>query len=116
MNKSKFKIIMNERARIQQDAQDNDYLGIEICCKETIDIIKEDISSFIVFLKEECNAQDFLFITEWFDELASSIKSQELFTCLRLLIKNRFTEENQKYHIEKDLDDAIKNYGGGILP
>ena len=51
MNKSKFKIIMNERARIQQDAQDNDYLGIEICCKETIDIIKEDISGFIVFFK-----------------------------------------------------------------
>lgn len=115
MNKNKFEKVMNERARIQQDTQDNDYIGIEICCKEIINIIKEDISGFIIFLKEECSAQDFLFITEWFNELASSIKSQELFTCLRLLIRNRFPEENQKYHIEKDIDDAIKYYGNGMI-
>ena len=115
MNVDIFEKVMNERARIQQDTQDNDYIGIEICCKETIDIIKEDISGFIIFLKEECSTQDFLFISEWFNELASSIKSQELFTCLRLLIRNRFPEENQKYHIEKDLDDAIKYYGNGMI-
>lgn len=50
MNVDIFEKVMNERARIQQDTQDNDYIGIEICCKETIDIIKEDISGFIIFL------------------------------------------------------------------
>lgn len=115
MKKHKFDEIMVERFRIMKETQDNDYIGIEMCCSDTIKLIQADLSGFITFLKTECSSQDFLFITEWFDEFVEQIKSQELIDAFRETMEARFPEETKKYHIDEDLEEALKYYGDGSL-
>lgn len=115
MNKSKYEKIMAERYRIMKETYDNDYIGIEMCCSDMISLIKEDTTGFISFLKTDCSSQDYLFITEWFEEFVSTIKSQELIDAFRETIKTRFMKENLKYNIEQDLNEAIEYCGNGII-
>lgn len=115
MNRTKFSQIMKERTRIFDECQDNWGDGIEMCCKETIKVIKEDIPGFIDFLETDCSAQDYLFITDWFDEFVFEMQSQELVDAFRRTMQTRFLEENMKYNIEQDLDEAINYYGNGII-
>lgn len=115
MNKHKFDEIMTERTRILKETQDNDYIGIDMCCSDMIKLIKEDIPGFISFLKTDCSSQEYLFITECFDEFVDQIKSQELIDAFRDTMVARFPEETQEYHIDKDLEEALKYYGDGSL-
>ncbi len=115
MNKDQFNKIMQERARITKDSQDNDDVGIDMCCNAAIKLIKEDLPGFITFLKTECSSRDYLYITEWFDEFVEQIKSQKLIDAFRDTMKNRFPKETAKYNIDQDLDEAIKYYGKGVL-
>lgn len=72
-------------------------------------------SGFISFLKTNCSSQDYLFITECFDEFVDQIKSQELINAFRETMEARFPEETQKYHIDEDLEEALQYYGDGSL-
>lgn len=102
---------MKERKRILVECQENWGYGIDICCRETIAIIQEDLPGFIEYLKTECSSEDYLFITEWFDEFVSIIKSQELIDAFRETMTTRFSKENEKYNIDKDLQEAIDYFG-----
>lgn len=115
MNRIKLREIMKERYRILIECEDNWGDGIDMCCRDTMAVISEDIPGFITFLKTECSSQDYLFITEWFDEIVEQIKSQELIDAFRETMEVRFPEETQKYHIDKDLEEALKYYGDGFL-
>lgn len=115
MDKIKFKNTMKERYRILTECEDNWGDGIDLCCKDAIAVIADDIPGFINYLKTECASQDYLFITEWLDEIVDAIKSQELIDAFRETMNFRFLEENQKYHIEQDLEDALKFYGDGTI-
>lgn len=113
MDKSKYEEIMKERYWIRKYIEDN--YGLGEWCNELIEIIKEDIPGFIDFLKTECSSKDFLFITDWFEEFVQEIRSQELVDAFRETLHTRFAKENEEYHIERELDMAIEDYGNGEL-
>ena len=79
-----------------------------------VSVIK-DINGFFSYLKSDCTSKEFLYITDWFDELVDQKISQELIDAFRETMKTRFLEETHKEHIEKDLEEAIKYYGNGFL-
>ena len=113
MDKQKYLEIMKERNRICVECQDDWWDGIEKCCKDMMDVVKQDIPGFILFLKTECSSRDYLFITVWFDEFMENIGSQELVDAFRETMNSKFISENQEYNIKQDLDEAIEYYGGG---
>jgi len=115
MNCEKLLKVMKERDRIWKECQDNWDDGISNCCNETIAIIKEDIPGFIKYLKRDCSSRDFLYITDWFDELIEAIPSQELIDAFRYIMNNKFIEENKQYNIARDLKEAIEHYGKGRI-
>lgn len=113
MDKSKYEEIMKERYWIRKYIEDN--CGLGKWCNALIKIIKEDIPGFIDFLKTECSSEDYLLITEYFDEFVQEIRSQELVDAFRETMHTRFAKENEKYHIDNDLAIALKYYGKGEL-
>ena len=98
---------MYERKRIWKETQDNWYDGIIIWTNQLIGIIREDIPGFIKYLKEECSSEDFLYISDMFEEIFAAVTSHDLVAAFRDVLKTRFKMEDNQYNISKDLDEAI---------
>ena len=73
--------------------------GIEMCWKEEVKILSEDIPSTIEYLKNECTADEFVWISEIIDDLAEKTKSRELVECYKSLMA-KFPEEAKRYHVD----------------
>lgn len=106
---------MVERERIWTECEDNWAEGIDRCANDAIAVIKEDVNGFISYLKSDCTRQDYLYITDWFDEIIQEIKSQDLVDAFRETTENRFPAENREFNISRDLDEAIEEYGEGLV-
>ena len=87
-----------------------------MCWKEEVEILSEDIPSTVEYLKNECTADEFVWISEIIDDLAEKTRSRELVECYKSLM-GKFPEESKRYHVdfciecaEDFLEDTVKDF------
>lgn len=95
MDVQKFREVIRRR---NETHDEYDY-GVEMCTKEEIQILSEDIPSTIEYLKNECTADEFVWISEIIDDLAEKTRSRELIECYKNLM-NKYLEETKEYYID----------------
>jgi len=84
----------------QREETDDEWdYGLEQCWKKEIEILSEDIPSTIEFLKNECTAEEYSWISEVIDDVVDKLPSKELVQCYTELMA-KFPEECQKYNIK----------------
>ncbi len=112
MDVQKFKEVIRRR---KETHDEYDY-GVEMCNKEEIQILAEDIPSTIEYLKNDCTADEFVWISEIIDDLAEKTKSRELVECYKNLM-NKYSEETKEYYIgfciecaEDFLQDTVEDF------
>lgn len=94
MNIQKFREVINKRAATSDEYE----FGVEQCWKEEIALLMEDIASSIEFLKNDCTADEFSWISEVLDDIAERTGSEEFVECYKSLML-KFPEECIKYNI-----------------
>ena len=94
MDVQKFKEVIKTR---NETDDEYDY-GVEMCDKEEIQILAEDIPSTIEYLQNQCTADEFVWISEVIDDLAEKTRSRELIECYKSLMA-KFPEETKEYYI-----------------
>lgn len=98
MNIEAFRDVLKERRRIMIETQDEWDYGIEQCWEQMVQILTEDIPSSIEYLKNECTADEYSWISEVLDDIAEQTGSVEFIACYREQME-RFPEESEKYNI-----------------
>ena len=105
MDVIKFREVIRERSEMSDEWS----LGIEQCWKKEIEILSQDIPSTIEYLKNECTADEYSWISEIIDDLAESTQSKELIEVYKnLMIK--YPDEYKKHNISssnKFAEDAL---------
>ena len=95
MDVQRFKEVIKKR---KETHDEYDY-GVEMCDKEEIQILSEDIPSTIEYLKNDCTADEFVWISEIIDDLAEKTRNRELMECYKSLM-GKFPEESKRYHVD----------------
>lgn len=104
----KFRDIIRQREEIDDEW---DY-GVEQCWKQEIAILTEDIPTTIEYLKNECTAHEYSWISEVLDDIVGMIPSTELVQCYKDLMA-KFPEECSKYNIAGSIKNAEAILKGG---
>jgi len=112
MDVQKFKEVIRRR---KETHDEYDY-GVEMCNKEEIQVLAEDIPSTIEYLKNDCTADEFVWISEIIDDLAEKTRNRELMECYKSLM-NKYSEETKEYYIgfciecaEDFLQDTVEDF------
>lgn len=94
MDVQKFREVLKKR---DETHDEYDY-GLEMCWKEEVEILSEDIPSTIKYLKNDCTEDEFSWISEIIEDLAEKTRSRELIECYKSLMA-KFPEETKEYYI-----------------
>lgn len=101
MDVVKFREVIRERSEMSDEWS----FGIEQCWKKEIEILSQDIPSTIEYLKNECTADEYGWISEIIDDLAESTQSKELIGVYKsLMIK--YPDEYKKHNISSSIKFA----------
>jgi hypothetical protein len=103
MNIEKFREVIAELNYVEEISQGEDYFTTEKCWKKEIEILSEDIPSTIEFLKNECTADEYMWISEVIEDVIDINPSNELVDCYESL-REKFPEVYQKYNIAGVVD------------
>ena len=98
MNIEKFREVIARRIYVEEISCGEWVDGIEECLEKEIEILSEDIPTTIEFLKTECTADEYIWISEVIDDVIDKIPSKELVKCYKLLMI-KFPNEYQTYNI-----------------
>ena len=96
-----YKEIIQKRAEIDPEW----HTEIEKIWSKMIVLFSEDISNTILFLKTECTGDEFVWLSEIFEEIAEKTQSKEFINCLYETAQ-KFPDETNKYNIISFIDDA----------
>lgn len=100
-----FRKIIKQREYVEEISCGEWADGIEECCKQEISILSEDIPGAIAFLKTECTASEYSWISEIIDDLAARTQSRELIETYKSLMA-KFPEECRTYNIAEIIQFA----------
>lgn len=78
---------------------------IESCWKKEIEILCEDVPSTIEYLKHDCTADEYSWISEVIDNIAETTQNRELIECYKSLT-TKFKDECKKYNIMGSIECA----------
>lgn len=105
MDVVKFREVIRERSEMSDEWS----FGIEQCWKKEIEILSQDIPSTTEYLKNECIADEYGWISEIIDDLAESTQSKELIEVYKsLMIK--YPDEYKKHNVSSSIkfaEDAL---------
>ena len=107
MNIERFREVIKRRTECHSEW----YEGIEQCWKQEIELLSEDIQSTIAYLKNECTAEEYSWISEVIDDLAEKTQNRELIECYKELM-TKFPNECAKYNISGSIsfaEDALRS-------
>lgn len=93
-----FRKVILERERLDQISNYDNDDEIEKCWEKEVEILKEDISTTIKFLENECTSMEYVWISEIIDDLVEETCSQELLNSYKALA-NKYPEEYKEYNI-----------------
>ncbi len=68
-------------------------------------LFSDDIEKTNLFIKTDCTADEFVWLSEIFEEIAEKTKSKEFINCLYETLK-KFPDETEQYNIISFIDDA----------
>ena len=111
MDVQKFREVIRRR---KETHDEYDY-GVEMCWKEEIEILSEDVPSTVAYLKNECTADEFAWICEIIDDLAVKTRSREIVEAYKNLGKKypdmakTFSFEFCASYAEEALEIALQN-------
>ena len=103
MNIEKFKKVIQDHEQTHDEWQ----YGVEQCWKKEVEILTEDIPSTIEFLKNDCSANEYSWISEVLDEIVMNSQNYEILKIYKGLM-NKFPDECIKYNIEECVKNAEK--------
>ena len=101
INIQKFKAIIHEREQTDDEWAE----GVQKCQEELVSVLCEDFDSTLQYLRSECTADEFSWISEVFDEIAIRTQSREFIAVLRILAE-KYPEETEEYNIIPFIDSA----------
>ena len=105
MDVVKFREVIRERSEMSDEWS----FGIEQCWKKEIEILSQDIPSTIEYLKNECTADEYGWISEIIDNLVENTQSKEIIGAYKnLMIK--YPDEYKKHNISSSIkfaEDAL---------
>ncbi len=93
--------VLSRRMAIEPE----DASSAEECIQEEISILCEDIDQTIDYFEKRCSAEEFVWLSEVFEEVQSTLKSEKLRQCL-LSTADRFPDETKEYNIRYFIDDT----------
>ena len=111
MDVQRFKEVIHKR---NETDDEYDY-GVEMCWKEEIEILSEDVPSTVAYLKNDCTADEFAWICEIIDDLAVKTQSREIVEAYKNLgskypdMAKTFSFEFCVAYAEEALEIALKN-------
>ena len=82
--------------------------GMERCWKELTDALTQDFETTKRFLMEECDAEEYLLVSEVYDDIVFKTQSLDYVDLLRESMRH-FPDLAKEYNLEKDLDIAVKS-------
>lgn len=101
MDVQKLKDVILER----ENTNDEYDYGIEQCHKKMINIITQDPEGTIAFLKSECTASEFSWLSEIFDEIVTATNNRGIVDALYFLLE-KYPEESKTYNIRTFVESA----------
>lgn len=113
MNVELFREIIARREYVEEISQGEWAEGIEECWKQEIRTLSEDISGTIEFLKSECTASEYSWLSEIIDELAAQTQSRELVETYKAMMA-KFPEECELYNIAVSVQFAEEALEEGV--
>lgn len=97
----KFREVIKQR----EETDDEWTWGVEQCWKQEIELLAEDIQSTIDFLKNQCTADEYSWISEVLDDVVDLVPNKEFVQCYKELM-SKFPEECVKYNIIGSIESA----------
>lgn len=98
---TKFDELIKKREKIVGDVDfDNDPVILDM-----IALMTNDIKQTIHFLDTDCTEDEFIWLSEIFDEIAEKTKSKEFIEALRR-VATKYPEAVKKYNIKYFIDTA----------
>ncbi|MBR4629478.1 MAG: hypothetical protein IKO57_03405 [Treponema sp.] len=88
----------------------NNKIGLEVYWQQNLwwehaaDFAAQHIAETINFIKNDCSAEEFISLSEIFDDITEKTKSKEFVDCIEEVAK-KFPKECEKYYLQ----DNIKN-------
>lgn len=105
MDVVKFREVIRERSEMSDEWS----FWIEQCWKKEIEILSQDIPSTIEYLKNECTADEYGWISEIIDDFAENTQSKEVIEVYKnLMIK--YPDEYKKHNVSSSIkfaEDAL---------
>ena len=84
---------------------DECYWQLDEYNEEFSSAMSNNLSETLNFIKNDCTADDFSWLSEIFDEIAEKTKSREFIDCIKETA-NKFPEECAKYNIAGSIESA----------
>ncbi len=79
--------------------------GVQQCWNEEIEILTNNIEETIWFLENECTADEFVWLSEIFDDVAEKTQSRLFVDCL-YRVAEKYRTECEKYNVIGNLKYA----------
>jgi hypothetical protein len=111
MNIELFREIIERREYVEEISHGEWADGIEDCWKQEISVLSEDVPGTIAFLKSECTASEYSWMSEVIDDLVAKTQSRELVEVYKSLM-TKFPEECETYNIAGSVqfaEEALDN-------
>ena len=99
MKVDEFRRVIQERIRCHNEWT----YGIEKCWKEEIEILTEDIAGTIEFLRNECTADEYSWISEVIEDVVELVPNKELVRVYKNLM-SKYPEESARYNIHDSIE------------
>ena len=81
------------------------YLEKDPLIEKEIELFTKDIKATIEFVKNDCTASQFSWMSEVWDEIVEKTKSKEFVDCIKETAK-KFPEECEKFNIAGSIESA----------
>ncbi len=102
----KIKSLIEERAQIHVE----DYINIEKCCENEIELLTSNIEESIDFIINRCTGEEFVWLSEIFDEIVEKSQSEKLISALYEVAK-KYPKESLEYNLISFIDSAKETIG-----
>ncbi len=89
----KYRELLKVRKEIDEVDYDNDPT-----IKEMIDMLCNNIDETIDYIKNDCSAEEFVYISELYDEIVDRTKSKAFIDCLYEVAK-KYPKEVEEYNV-----------------
>lgn len=101
-------MIKEEFAKIEAELEITDMNNsdaIDILWNKEIELFTKDISATINFVKNDCTANQFSWMSEVWDDIVQKTKSKEFVEAVKETMK-KFPEECKKFNIKGSIESA----------